>query len=167
MAGFTPFSSTEVDALRNFKDTLTGAQLSDSRDCFRWRWTPSELFSVKSMYLFLQDTGVSDKRFVLLWKLKIPLKVKIFVWPVLRRRVRTADRLLKRGWNGPGLCVYCLRILETPDHLFVGCHAASSLLRSVLTNKAGLQEGGTVDWLWERSHWKKELTSIAATWWTL
>ncbi len=67
--------------IRDIKATIAGTQLTGCNDGVKWCWTKSEGFTVKSMYLFLQDSDESDTRFIQLWKLKLPLKVKIFVWP--------------------------------------------------------------------------------------
>ncbi len=125
------------------------------------------------MYRFLQDSGEVDNRFVQLWSLKIPLKVKTFVWLVLRRRILTRDILLKRGWSGPTNCVYCLSPVETADHLFVTCASAKTLLEGLMFNKLEVRHCSAVDGLWEVSALKqgalgkRALTTIAATWWAI
>ncbi len=167
--GFTPSSQLEADLLRNFKATVAGKHLIDVCDGVRWRWSKSEVFSIKSLYFFLQDSGVADKRFVQLWKVNLPLKVKIFVWLVLRWRALTDDILLKRGWNGASNCVLCLGAIETADHLFVGCVFTNTLLATLLPNKAAVRASTGVQSLWEASELKigtlgrRELLSIAAT----
>ncbi len=113
------------------------------------------------------------KRFVQLWKLKLPLKVKIVVWLVLRRRVLTADLLLKKGWSGAGRCVLCLGPIETADHFFVGCVFFSSLLASLIPNITTLGSPSGVQSLWESSARKsetlqtRELSSVATIWWSV
>ncbi len=131
------------------------------------------MFSVKSLYRFLQDSGVVDNRYVRLWNIKSPLKVRIFIWLVLKRRVMTRDILLKRGWTGFGLCCLCLEAEETADHLFVGCEFAKSILERLLCNKRAVRRCENVVELWEWCRDKqgtvgrRELTTIAATWWNL
>ncbi len=123
------------------------------------------------MYLFLQDSGVVDGRFDQLWKLKIPLKVKIFVWLVLRRRVLTVDLLLKRGWSGVDHCVMCRGAPESVDHLFLGCDYSSNLLITLLPHYTALRTIDGVQHLWRTSACKSgdlkswELSYIATTWW--
>ncbi len=63
-------------------------------------------------------TGVYDKGFVELWAIKISLKVKIFVWLVLKCRVLIMDMLLSCGWFGSSNCALCSCPVETADHLF-------------------------------------------------
>ena len=55
--------------------------------------------SVKSMYDALVHNAVpSDNR--KLWKLKIPLKVKIFLWFLNKGVILTRDNLARRNWQG-------------------------------------------------------------------
>jgi hypothetical protein len=40
-----------------------------------------------------------------IWKLKYPLKAKIFLWLALSNKVLTWDNFKKRAWQGPGWCI--------------------------------------------------------------
>jgi hypothetical protein len=54
------------------------------------------------MYLAL----ISDNRVRLnstIWKLKLPLKIKIFLWPLECGVILTKDNLIRRNWVG-GVC---------------------------------------------------------------
>ncbi len=121
------------------------------------------------MYSFLQDSGENDMSFVELWIIKISLKVEIFVWLVLKRRVLTADKLLKRGWSKSGNYALCSSRVKTADHLFATCEIASLLLEGLLPNKREVRNCRVVDKLWEASKCKqgalgrKELATIAAS----
>ncbi len=84
LAGFSPMTQTERDMASKLSDLISVTTPSNSEDVIKWRWDRSELFSVKSLYNFLQDGGVSDRSFLQLWKVRALLKVKIFVWIVLK-----------------------------------------------------------------------------------
>ena len=58
---------------------------------------------------------VVDNRMI--WKMKIPLKNKIFVWYLRRGIILTKDNLIKRNWHGNPGCVFCHHD-ETIKHLF-------------------------------------------------
>lgn len=58
-----------------------------------------------------------------LWKVKVPTKIKVFLWLVARKSILTKDIRLKRGWKGSKLCVFCGKD-GTIDHLFFTCSAA-------------------------------------------
>jgi hypothetical protein len=61
-----------------------------------------------------------------LWNLKVPLKIKIFLWYLRRGVVLTKDNLAKCNWQGSVLCSFCHKE-ETIQHLFYDCHLARSI----------------------------------------
>ncbi len=65
-----------------------------------------------------------------LWKLKIPLKIKIFMWCLLKGVVLTKDNLARRNWNGSLRCSFCLKN-ESIQHFFFDCHLAKFMWRAV------------------------------------
>jgi len=69
---------------------VSHVELVDGSDYFRWSLTRSGLFSVGSLYLHLIDTKIPF-RHRKIWKIKIPLKIKIFLWFLQRGVVLTKD----------------------------------------------------------------------------
>lgn len=84
------------------------------------------------MYSLMRTGGVNDATTPAIWRLKIPTKVKVFLWLVLKKRLLTIDNLLRRRWSGYIVCVMCGVDLETVDHLLVGCVASKFLFISLL-----------------------------------
>jgi hypothetical protein len=119
----------------NLLPRITNIELSQDEDEFRWNLNQNGEFSVKSHYLALiyNDVPNVNKR---LWKLKAPLKIKIFLWYLCRGVILTKDNLVKRNWQGSKQCCFCNKD-ETIQHLFfesrfarmvwAGVHAASGL----------------------------------------
>ena len=87
------------------------------------------LFVVKSYYADLMD---GNTRFLkmYLWKLKVPLKIKIFMWFLNRRVILTKDNLIRRRWTGCKKCVFC-DMDESMEHLFISCRLASQIWRLI------------------------------------
>lgn len=117
---------TNIDYGLNTTISLLMARVSNFKtekgpDSVHWRWTPDGLFSIKSTYSLLCDGGTRDVRARKIWKLRIPLKVKVFCWLVLKKRTPTVENLLKRGWVGNTYCVLCRTEEESVDHLFTQC----------------------------------------------
>uniref|UniRef100_A0A453Q7Y2 Uncharacterized protein n=1 Tax=Aegilops tauschii subsp. strangulata TaxID=200361 RepID=A0A453Q7Y2_AEGTS len=58
---------------------LMDVQLSQQPDQVRWKLAKNAEFSVKSMYLDIINTSVipSSKH---VWKVKVSLKIKVFMW---------------------------------------------------------------------------------------
>jgi hypothetical protein len=103
--------------------------LTQDNDVFRWSFHQNGQFSVRSMYLALINNGYIERN-KFLWKLKMPLKIKIFMWYLLKGVVLTKDNLTRRNWYGGLKCCFCMKN-ETIQHLFVECHYARFLWRAL------------------------------------
>jgi hypothetical protein len=84
-------------------------------------------FSVKSTYKYLSrlDVGLSFKK---IWKAKIPLKIRVFMWLVSQNAILTKDNLTKRKWKGNTSGAFCTE-KEDEQHLFFGCLSAKYVWR--------------------------------------
>ncbi|WVZ87298.1 hypothetical protein U9M48_033955, partial [Paspalum notatum var. saurae] len=71
--------------------------LRAGRDKFIWGLNKTGVFTVRSMYKHLINNGIIVSQEI--WKTKIPLKTKIFMWYVKRGVLLTKDNLAKRNWN--------------------------------------------------------------------
>jgi hypothetical protein len=100
-------------------ERLMEVHLNDNEDCFKWSLTTSHNFTVKSMYLDLLD-GNMVLLHKYLWKMKVPLKIKIFMWFLHRQEILPKDNLVKRNWLGSKK--YCFYDHEDmTQHLFIKC----------------------------------------------
>ena len=61
----------------------------------------------------------------------MPLKIKIFMWYLLKLKRGGFDKeqFGKRNWNGSMRCCFCMKN-ETIHHLFLECHYAKFLWRA-------------------------------------
>jgi hypothetical protein len=114
---------------RELVDMIVSVSLNDSRDTFKWNLHQNGLFTVHSMYALLISNG-QIRQDQIGWRLKLPLKIKIFSWYLRRGVILTKDNLAKRNWNGNKKCVFCSRE-ETIQHLFFDCHVAKFIWRVV------------------------------------
>jgi hypothetical protein len=104
------------------QDICRGTVLGNVKDSLVWGFD-AKGFSVKSCYKIMKwsNLGFPQKY---LWKIKIPLKVKVFLWLVNRKCILTKDVLYRRGWKkGNKLCLFC-GMEKTIDHLFFQCSTA-------------------------------------------
>jgi hypothetical protein len=78
---------------------LANIQLQDGHDEFRWNLHENGKFSVASTYsaLILPDVPIDKVSSNKLWKLKIPLRIKVFGWYLRKGVVLTKDNLAKRN----------------------------------------------------------------------
>ena len=74
--------------------SIVHIQMNNTSDYFRWNYHQNGQFSVRSMYLALINNGYIDRN-KLIWKLKMPLKIKIFMWYLLKGVVLTKDNLAR------------------------------------------------------------------------
>jgi hypothetical protein len=63
-------------------------------------------FSVKSMYLDYMN-GHTKYLGMYIWKIKVPLKINIFMWFFHTKVILTMDNLITRNWHGSTTCYFC------------------------------------------------------------
>lgn len=107
---------------RDLVSDCSEVRLRSDNDKLVWLWSKSGVFSVKSFYLALRNQHFLFP-FHFIWGLKLPLRIKIFIWLVLKKRILTKDNLYNRGWSGDINCVFC-GLNENINHLFLGCPLA-------------------------------------------
>jgi hypothetical protein len=56
-----------------------------------------------------------------IWRMKIPLKIKIFIWYVKKGVILTKDNLVRRNWKGSKTCCFYSKP-GTIQHFFLECH---------------------------------------------
>jgi len=83
---------------QNLVAQIVNVELVDGSDTFRWNLTKSGLYTVRSYYLHLIDNQPPSQH-KMIWKLKIPLKIKIFLQYLQRVVVLTKDNLAKKNWK--------------------------------------------------------------------
>ena len=141
--------------------SLVGVTLRDEAYRLRWNVTSSGHFSVKSFYLAMQLSNLVPYKF--LWKVKIPLRVKTFLWLVLRKSILTRDVLLHRGGRCEAKCLFCGKN-ESIDHLFFLCPLARYIW-NVVSSSFGLNcnfsSVGQCISIWLRRYGKKKRNLVA------
>jgi hypothetical protein len=75
-------------------ERLMDIHLTDEKDTFSWSLTDSGQFSVRSLYAKLLNGNTKFLR-KYLWKIKVPLKIRIFMWFLNRKEILTKDNLAK------------------------------------------------------------------------
>jgi zinc-binding in reverse transcriptase len=68
-----------------------------SKDSILWRWSLKGVFTVHSLYEWLQYEEIFNLDFISICNTKLPLKIQIFLWLVKINRVLTKVNLQKRG----------------------------------------------------------------------
>lgn len=100
--------------------------LTEGKDVFKWKLKSNGSFTVRSMYRYLIINNIRVSPVI--WRTKVPLKIKIFMWYLQKGVVLTKDNLIRRNWSGNASCAFCVKT-ETIQHLFFECHHAKFLWR--------------------------------------
>ena len=117
-------------SLNDLLQRLASVQLTQGADVFRWNLNVNGKFSVSSMYnaLIQPEFPVDNNKKI--WKMKIPLRTKVFTWYLRRGVILTKDNLAKRNWQGSKKCVFCHHD-ESIKHLFFQCSFARSIWSTI------------------------------------
>ncbi|KAJ3685489.1 hypothetical protein LUZ61_014653 [Rhynchospora tenuis] len=133
------FGTTDIDLLRQdnrvsnaFKDILSLKDFYRSSTSWVggtqriiWKWEPFGFYSSTSAYGILSYPGIRSPYHNLLWKIKAPPKVRIFIWILLLDRLLMQQNLTIKNWPSIASCICCNHgIEETASHLFVLCDFA-------------------------------------------
>jgi hypothetical protein len=80
-------------------------------------------FSVSSLYRKINQ-GPSLPHEKLIWKAKLPLKNKIFLWHMTKGKMPANEQIRRRHGNSDGNYALCGQV-ESVNHIFFSCVLAS------------------------------------------
>lgn len=90
-------------------EAVEHTNLSDQPDRTVWLWMPDGTYSAKSAYARLHTGLLPFRGQALIWKTWVPLRVKIFLWLVFRRRHWTNNRRTRHGLKAREECYNATR----------------------------------------------------------
>ena len=97
-----------------------------------WRWTGTGKFSCPTAYTTMHDRGLRSPTQRRLWKIKVPMKVRIFIWLMLEDKILTQEVLGVRGCIVQPGCHLCdSSVMESRDHLMWECPFARRFWRGL------------------------------------
>ena len=111
-----------LQAWHNVVVMVVNVQLTNQRDRFVWGLHQNGLFSVKSMYRALLTAEAAPYK-TFIWKRKLTLKIKVFLWYLYKEVMLTKDKLVRRQWQEDRKCCFYSSD-ESIQHLFFDCHFA-------------------------------------------
>ena len=108
------------EAWLHMVEWLMTISLTQDEDKFVWKLTWCiGCVTVKSLYAdYMNGHTVFLKKYIC--KLKVLLKIRIFMWFLFNKLILTKDNLVKRRWNGYKKCAFC-DTEESIYHLFFVC----------------------------------------------
>jgi len=116
-------SLQEYNSWLELKESLGDISLSNNSDSVFWALEKNKVYSTKSLYRFLSGSGVTSRVIGFIWKSRLPLKIKFFLWQIFNNKLQVAKSLVKRGWHGSSRCCLCT-CLEDIHHIMFTCHLA-------------------------------------------
>lgn len=125
-----------------------------------WRWNSSGQFSCGSAYRAMHHTGICSEYSKVLWKMKTPMKVRIFAWLLLDNKLLTQEVLISRGCIVAQGCIFCMNgCIETINHFMWDCAYAKGFWRGLFAhyNLTWYNTDTIIDLWWNR---RKEVSKI-------
>jgi len=78
----------------NLIATIANVNLQAGNDTITWTLSTSGNFTVRSMYRYLITNHIKVTHEI--WRVKLPLKIKIFLWFLKKGVIQTKDNLAKK-----------------------------------------------------------------------
>ena len=128
----------EILQLQELLQRLHGRHLSNTLEDRRiWLADSSGIFSCKSAFACLRgDNSIPVNHLAKsIWKLSIPVKVKVFTWLLVLGKLNVHSNLQRRRpyyYLSPGWCALCKKSNESIDHLFLHCDFSYRLWSKVV-----------------------------------
>jgi hypothetical protein len=102
-----PLSQNEAYQWDALLGALQDSHINKSNDFVSWVLEKSGRYTTKSMYRYILHREVLNIRMRKMWKSKLPMKLKIFMWLVFQGRVQAGVVLGGMKWKGDTRCVVC------------------------------------------------------------
>lgn len=124
---YTLFSVEVVDKIARIHVNI------NEEDVVRWKPTRDGIFTVNSAYnkliesnfqLQLSINSVPKEVWKLLWKMKVPHRVKLFIWKCLKEIVQTKDKTARFNSSIQVHCNICNHNTESLFHFLIVCRHA-------------------------------------------
>ncbi|KAL9660530.1 hypothetical protein QQ045_025345 [Rhodiola kirilowii] len=121
--------------MKSLKFLLDGLWWDDRRATYKWKFSSTGLYTVKSGYEVIKscvdrsrrdageqsDKSMIEKFWKKIWSLNVPNKIKIFCWRLYYNSLPDAVNLWKRGINVELQCRLCGYQNETALHVVRDC----------------------------------------------
>jgi hypothetical protein len=113
--GSPKLSFRRIFGLREEKEWLELSQileaisLTDDKDSVRWVLEKAKTFSTASLYRELTFSGFTNKWLLCVWRAKLPLKIRVFLWQVFNDKIQSAVHL-KGGIGQAQLNANCVAV---------------------------------------------------------
>lgn len=117
----------ELEEISKLGQIIAKISFSSVEDTLVWKMTNGN-YSVKQVILKLTPS-VERCKWSFIWKLRVPNKIKLFLWKVHMCILPTKGFFARRGVKikEDDSCIFCNNSDETGFHIFQECHFAVSI----------------------------------------
>ncbi|KAK8994730.1 hypothetical protein V6N11_045803 [Hibiscus sabdariffa] len=123
----------------------------DVPDMPTWRLNVSQTFDIKSAYTSLMDNLWDTKSQIwkMIWSLRVPQRLRIFLWLTLKGRLMTNAERFRRSLCSHTICPCCQSTDESVLHVLHDCSHALEVWNRLIPpmGNASFYSGGIIDWL--------------------
>ncbi|VFQ61858.1 unnamed protein product [Cuscuta campestris] len=101
---------------------------TNTPDEFYWKHDPTGKFSIKSAYNLIRGfaNNVQEEVWSMIWKIKVPSKMKLLLWTICHEKVMGNAERKKRRLTSDSSCPLCGND-ETTSHIFKTCPKARQI----------------------------------------
>jgi hypothetical protein len=109
---------------------------------------------------------------ILIWKAKLPEKIKSFIWLVAQKVILTKDNMKRKKWKGNPGCYFCGQD-ENVDHLLFMCPIAKVIwgFIAICFNQSDRPNSYEQYWLWIKKALPRgenfHMLGVAAFYWAI
>lgn len=115
-----PLRGWEQNSIAVLKSISLQSHLRDNIDEVFWSHN-NACFYIKDAYSDLIGSHNSKEDWDLIWKIKVPGRIKIFLWKVSKYILPIKALIFSRIRRGNGLCMACNSAPENVRHVFWEC----------------------------------------------
>jgi len=101
------FGSEEMQDWGELLDKLKDVTLGAEKDLVIWKLERLGHFTTRSLYRWMSFKGMKNKRAEKIWRSKLPMKLKVFLWLTIQDRLPTKTKMKERKWKGGQDCAIC------------------------------------------------------------
>lgn len=127
-----------------------------TKDRIAWLHSPNGQYTVKTGYQQWHKNHIGDlglqhsKGWNKIWNMKVPHKIKFFLWRICRNNLPIRILLRWRGVGVPIACAQCVGEVEHLLHLFFDCQFARDCWQKVGLNYTMWEVDNAPDWLLDK-----------------
>lgn len=157
MADIIDNGSWNLDSIDHIVDDMSRADIfntmlplfNQASDHPSWSGSSNGSCSASDAYEFINKDVNDIKGWKWFWKIKLPQKLKTFLWLIFHDKLPTNLMRAKRGINTSVCCPRCNLALENMDHLFRDCPKAIAIWDKIPSGRS-MRAGfinSTSDWI--------------------